>query len=115
MKIDVTEKYHPVNCDTFAAYMDHELGHALDRLAAGGAQADFGFSQAGWFKDIAAKNAAEMKELLSQYALKRYNWAPSKPIEMIAEAWSEYLNNPNARGLATEIAEKMLEILGGTT
>ena len=36
-------------------------------------------------------------------------------MEMLAEAWSEFLNNPNVRPLAREIAEEMLKILGGTT
>lgn len=96
---DVADKFHPEGCNTIKSVLDHEVGHQLDSLL-------------GLSKDKEIKNlfdgipSGEMTDALSQYAWDNKN--PNVYSEMIAEAWSEYCNNPHPRKLARAVG-KMIE------
>jgi len=92
LKRNVDTKFHPVGCDTIKSMIDHEFGHALDDL--------YKFRDmdeiATAYKDLCSMGNDKAKELLSLYAM-------SNRKEFIAEAWSEYLNNPKPRSMAKKI------------
>ena len=50
----------------------------------------------------------EITDGLSRYAWKNSNKEPIG--EFIAEAWSEYCNNPSPRPIAKEIGDRILEV-----
>jgi SPP1 gp7 family putative phage head morphogenesis protein len=88
---NVETGYHPPGGDTIRSVVDHELGHQLDNL--------LGLSKDAEIQQLyldALK--AGIKTQLSAYAGKNRQ-------EFIAEAWSEALNNPQPRAVATRIAE----------
>lgn len=91
LKDQVSRQWHPVACDTTKAVFDHEFGHQLDKWL--GIQSE---------TDVAAifsgASAADMKAGLSEYGATNLN-------EMVAEAWSEYCNNPNPRPIAQKVGE----------
>lgn len=92
---DVEMGWHPPGCDTVKSIIDHEMGHVLDRHLG------------GLFKLNVASIARQYRgQAPSEYA--RKNWA-----EYFAEAWAEYLNNPNPGPVATEIGNRVMELLGG--
>ena len=104
---DVKDKWHPEGCNTVKAVFDHELGHKIDET--------LGLSSDPEFLEIF--NAAEkegkkyIKNNLSEYAYKQSNttddYDPKK--EFIAEAWSEYLNNPNPRPIAKSVGDLIVK------
>lgn len=112
LKKDGVSKWHPEGADDIAAYVDHEIGHALDVMVGGAGRETYGISRRQFLHDLYNKHRAggTMKEQLSQYALKKYRWS-NDPLEMLAEAWSEFLNSPAPRALAREIGEEVLKIL----
>lgn len=87
LKSGVESKFHPAGCDSMRSIMDHELGHALDFL--------LGLSQRSDIRKL-WESWGGVAETLSRYA--RTNLA-----EFIAEAWAEYLNNPEPRPIAKEM------------
>ncbi|AGB02529.1 hypothetical protein [Methanoregula formicica] len=88
--------FHPKGCNTIKSLVDHEFGHALDDL--------YGFSDMDEvidrYKTLCKQGQDKAKEALSVYAMKNKK-------EFIAEAWSEYLNNPNPRPIAKDIGRMM--------
>lgn len=96
-------KWHPEGAGTPKGTYDHEVGHQLDHL--------LGISEDPEFhRYINQLEDNDIIENLSRYA------APTKgrPIsqdhaEFIAEAWSEYRNNPNPRKHATFIGKLILK------
>lgn len=100
---DVSVKWHPVKCDTVKAVFDHELGHKIDEIL--GLRSDADFEKI--FSGATSKGAEFVKDNLSQYAYnnprKTGNYDPRA--EFIAEAWSEYLNNPSPRDIAKSVGE----------
>ena len=116
LKKDGTTKWHPEGSDSIAAYVDHEIGHALDVLAGDGTRAYYGITQRQLMHKLYDQHAraGTMESALSRYALKKYDWS-NNPLEMLAEAWSEYLNNPAPRALAREIGEEIIKIISGGT
>lgn len=96
LKRNVESKFHPVGCDTVRSVLDHEIGHQIDDLL------DL------WDNPEIAKlyrsmTNDEMTEALSQYAWN--NSAQIEGREFIAEAWSEYMNNPTPRPVAKSVGE----------
>ena len=114
----IKNKWHPEGTESVAATVDHELGHLIDfgNLPPGGSFRAGNISRSDVFHKIykAQGNIKTMEDELSRYAAHKYPWS-NDPIEMIAEAWSEFLNNPNARGLCKEIGEVLLRILAEAT
>lgn len=92
---DVRLKWHPVCCDKPRSIIDHEIGHKIDELL--GLRSDPDFLRV--FNEETAKGYDYILNNLSGYA-----WKGRDPkAEFIAEAWSEYLNNPDPRPIALKI------------
>jgi SPP1 gp7 family putative phage head morphogenesis protein len=107
LKRDVNAKFHPVNCDTLKAVFDHEFGHKVDALLGLHVDADF----RRIFHEAVSRGEQHVTDNLSGYAystrlMGKRDYTPEK--EFIAEAWSEYLNNPAPREIATAIG-KLIE------
>ncbi len=101
---DVASKFHPEKCDTVKAVFDHELGHKLDALLNLYQNADF----LKIYNEAVSHGERYVRENLSGYAyrpsmMRKANYTPQK--EFIAEAWSEYLNNPTPRPLAEAVGK----------
>lgn len=93
---DVQSKFHPVGCNTIRAVLDHEIGHQLDSL--------LNIGSLEKIQDLYnSRTPEEMTNALSEYAWKNNN--KDTYSEMIAEAWSEYCNNPQPREIAKIIGE----------
>lgn len=92
----VERQWHPVGCSTVKATFDHEFGHQLDDW--------LGVSEQKNIQDLFNnRTASELTNDLSEYAWNNGN--RSRYSEMIAEAWSEYCNNPAPRPIAVEVGE----------
>lgn len=107
LKRDVQYKFHPIACDTVKAVFDHELGHKIDALL--GLRKDAEFLKI--FREAVVHGEQYISDNLSHYAydsrlMRKSNYTPEA--EFIAEAWSEYLNNPQAREIATAVG-KLIE------
>lgn len=93
---DVKGKFHPVGCDTIRSVLDHEIGHQLDDL--------LGIRNMDEIQNLFnSRSHDELTDALSRYAWKNDN--RNRYSEMIAEAWSEYCNNPQPREIAKTIGE----------
>ncbi len=90
LKRNVESRYHPVGTDSVKAIIDHELGHELDRLLGISRRDDV----IGMYYDWVRVDPTGSQ--LSRYAAENV-------LEFVAEAWSEYRNNPNPRRLAMKI------------
>ena len=100
---DVAENWHPIGTGNMKAVIDHEIGHQLDdllHLATHGGIIDTELYRAlGGAPTRAATIAG-----LSRYAAEN-------PREFIAEAWAEFLNNPEPRHFARIVGEYILSRL----
>lgn len=101
-ELDVASKFHPMGTTgTLKADLDHEIGHQLDDML-------------DLRKDSVILNLwnslshDEITNGLSRYAWKNSNKEPIG--EFIAEAWSEYCNNPSPRPIAKGIGDRILEV-----
>lgn len=84
-------KFHPVGTDNIKSTVDHEAGHQIANL--------IDLENDSEFMDIYSSISREqMIDGLSEYATTNAG-------EFIAEAWSEYLNNPNPREYASKIGD----------
>ena len=103
MKKGVESKFHPVGCDTLKSTLDHEIGHEIDNL--------LGIAEMDEIRNLFySMSKEEITEKLSTYAWQNRARNPVK--EFVAEAWSEYMNNPNPREVAKcvgELIEKRYE------
>lgn len=94
---DVATQFHPKGCNTLKSVIDHEIGHMLDDILE--------ISQLkaikNIYKEVMKSNGDKMTMNLSRYAWDNKNSNPYR--EMIAEAWSEYCNNPEPRPIANTI------------
>lgn len=98
---DVETKWHPIGCDTIKSVIDHEIGHQLDSL--------LNIRSNSEFHKICLDEFGEGKEMWNKIrdGLSRYPLDPRANMraEMIAEAWSEYLNNKTPRSFARLVGE----------
>ena len=106
LKSDVANKWHPHYCDTVKAVFDHELGHKVDELLKLRDDPEF----RAIFNGCKDKGAEYIQDNLSRYAFNPRNGRFVRSdynayAEFIAEAWSEYTNNPQPRPIATAVAE----------
>jgi hypothetical protein len=85
--------------------MSHEIGHEIDKTIL--------FNKSSIFKKIyqreTSKGVNSVTERLSKYGATAGGKASHKPLEMIAEAWAEFVTSPAPRELAREIGEAMLK------
>lgn len=86
---DVTNKYHPVGCDTIKSVFDHEIAHMIDKAT--GLRKDLEMQKL--FNSLTKE---EITDGLSEYG-------STKIAEFIAEGYAEYLNNPAPREIARKI------------
>lgn len=109
LKKDEDSKWHPVGCGTRKGILDHEFGHSiwyklgLDKVSFG--KDNYGNNiikrtpiQKFIFEYMHANGQTKIKNDLSQYAA-------TNASEFFAEAYSEYVNNPNPRPVAKKIGE----------
>ena len=88
-------KYHPVGCGSVKAIIDHEIGHQIDNLLNISAREDIQ-------KLYESMTTEEMTNNISMYSWRNQN---KKGREMVAEAWSEYMNNPEPREVSLKIGK----------
>ena len=94
LKYSVETEYHPIGCDTIKSIFDHEIGHQLDSLLSIRSDSEFIAYYGSLSRD-------DVKSGLSGYAA-------SNDAEFIAEAWSEYQNNPNPRAHAQFVGDLIM-------
>ncbi len=95
----------PEKCSTMKAIVDHEIGHQIDALYALRSRPEI----ANWHDRLKASGVKHkgngVAENLSAYASK------GGRTEAIAEAWSEFMNNPNPREFAKEFGQIVMGIV----
>ena len=113
---EISMRWSPVGTGTLRGLISHEIGHYLDRLY--GLRNDtrinslFNSHKGGYRKqnetlsDGTFRFTSKMAQALSEYANANIK-------EFIAEAWSEYRNNPIPRSLAKEVGDRIVEIAKG--
>lgn len=98
----VQSGWHPIGCDTIKSVVDHEYAHQLDNMLGIGRDPEFLKLYNSFTKD-------EIKKGLSEYATDDKN-----PIinmgEFIAEAWAEYVNNPNPRPISKQFGDLLIKL-----
>ena len=94
LKYNVETEYHPIGCDTVKSIFDHEIGHQLDSLLSIRSDSEF----VAYYGEL---SRADIKDGLSEYGTKNDG-------EFIAEAWSEYQNNPNPRAHARFVGDLIM-------
>jgi hypothetical protein len=94
---EVISKWRPEGCGSVKAIVDHEMGHEIHKLL----DAHDDTEILSLYNSL--KNSGEIKEKLSQYAERN-------PREFIAEAWSEYQNNPNPRETSVKVVKRLFEL-----
>lgn len=87
-KRQVDNGWKPVGCDTLKSIFDHEFGHQIDKL--------LNISKSDNVRKFYEQNKTEIQNGLSRYATNQRE-------EFIAEAWSEYNNNPKPRKISKMI------------
>ena len=98
---NVKMKHSPDGCYTIRSILDHEIGHRLDELV----EASKDKVITGLIDSMTNQ---ELTEKLSRYAWDNNN--NNKYEEAIAEAWSEYCNNPKCRPVAMAIGKRIEEL-----
>ncbi len=93
---DEKEKWAPVGCGSPKAVSDHELGHEIDKLL----DASYDIEIQKMYSHMMKGNPEEQ---LSGYSAKNIQ-------EFIAEAYSEYKNNPNPRPTSVAVYNRLLEL-----
>ena len=94
---EVASKHKPIGCDTPRATADHELGHEIDKLL--NASSD---------REITSLYNKMINDGNAEDKLSGYSRTNIK--EFIAEAYSEYRNNPHPREYATKIYNRLIEL-----
>lgn len=93
---DVKSQFHPAGTESIRSLLDHEIGHQLDDM--------LGISKIDEIKKLYDSRTYEaITKDLSTYSWKNNN--SNRYGEMIAEGWSEYVNNPEPREMAKIIGE----------
>lgn len=93
----VKVKWHPIGTESPVSTMSHEFAHKIDYFLE---EAGFRHIIMEEVNKVNVKGASWIKENLSQYA-------STNDREIIAEAFSEYMHNPNPRPSAIAIGEAM--------
>lgn len=103
----VEKGFHPPGCNTVKSIIDHEMGHEIDKMLNR-------LSDSVEFDKIIEK--VDIKKELCEYPVIYANESMRRK-EILAEAWSEYLNNETPRSLSKQIGElieaKYEELFGG--
>ena len=94
---DEIARWAPVGCGSPKAVADHELGHEIDNL--------LGASKDSEINDL---YSSMMKENKAETVLSGYSKTNVK--EFIAEAYSEYRNNPSPREVSRAVYNRLIEL-----
>jgi hypothetical protein len=94
---EVADKWRPAGCGSVKAIVDHEMGHEIHKLL----DAHNDNEILSLYNDL--KSSGKIKEMLSEYAGKN-------PREFIAEAWSEYQNNPKPRETSVKVVKRLFDL-----
>ena len=89
----------PIGCTTVKSVIDHEIAHQISDKIRAYEDADIQHL----FNRFTTQSNDKCKQLLSTYAKEDIH-------EFIAEAWSEYVNNPEPRAIARFVGTRMLEL-----
>lgn len=89
----------PVGCTTVKSVIDHEIAHQISDKIRAYEDSDIQHL----FDRFSNQSNEKCKQLLSTYAKEDIH-------EFIAEAWSEYVNNPEPRAIARFVGTRMLEL-----
>ena len=100
LKLSIEKKDHPEGCGTIKAIIDHEIGHWMDHSLLAFRDRRIGKIFKPLYDD---PDAMPMASALSSYAR-------TSRLEFIAEAWSEYRNNPHPRPVAKAVGDRMIEL-----
>ena len=108
LKLAEALRVHPLGTASIKGVIDHEIGHVLDHLNASvnGKLLNEDKVIKGLFRQYGGKKHYIMERNLSSYA-------STSTKEFIAEAWSEYRNNPEPRPAAKAVGSRIMELLGG--
>lgn len=96
----VKYKWHPEGGHTVKATFDHEFAHQIDDYLALRNNEKI-------IKLWESQTKESLKENLSEYAFWDGKNKHKDAGEMIAEAWSEYCNNKNPRGIANTVGKEI--------
>lgn len=99
---EVKSQWSPLGSGSVKSIIDHEIGHVLDRKL--GISDDRRIKQL-FRQNHDRRNSKKMGSVLSRYA-------NTNTREFIAEAWSEYRNNPNPRPVAREVGDIIMSYIG---
>ena len=94
---DEIAKWAPIGCGSPKAVVDHELGHEIDNL--------LGASNDHIINDL---YSGMMRDNKAETALSGYSKTNVK--EFIAEAYSEYRNNPKPREVSRAVYNRLIEL-----
>ena len=94
---DEIARWAPVGCGSPKAVADHELGHEIDNLLGASKDSVINDLYSSMMKDDKAES------VLSGYSKKNVK-------EFIAEAYSEYRNNPNPREVSRAVYNRLIEL-----
>lgn len=109
LRRNVESKWHPIGGDSIKSIADHEIGHQLDNLLNLKAHPDVarlrreaygakpGQTEYGGIP-VGPDSKSNMTNNVSAYA-------NTNAAEFIAEAWSEYRNNPTPRPIAQQLGD----------
>lgn len=90
-KLQEENKWHPIGCNNSKSTFDHEFGHQIDSW--------LNVREDKEVVDLfAGQSNEDIKNGLSGYACTNVG-------EFVAEAWSEYRNNPEPRKIATKVGK----------
>lgn len=110
---NVSARWYPLGTGILLGTVSHEIGHYLDNLYGirndakintlfrghkGRYRMEYEYLPNGGYRFT-----SKMSQALSEYANANIK-------EFIAEAWSEYRNNPSPRSLAKEVGDRIIEI-----
>lgn len=113
---DVRVGYHPVGTATPAAVLTHEFGHQIDNYLKKK-------NVRGWVDHLFEEMQREALPLIHDqkltadqaYSQLLSRYGAKNSAEFFAEAFSEYIHNPNPRPIAKKVGEKLEECLKGVT
>lgn len=102
-------QFHPEGCYTIKSIVDHEIGHWLT-IEIGATRDKRIMSLYRKHKDaldIETSPTGEIKHVKRSMKSVLSGYARTNQFEFIAEAWSEYRNNPHPRPVALEVGQRI--------
>lgn len=113
LQSDVKSGWHPIGTDTPASVLTHEFGHQIDNFLKAKGVRD-------WVQPMFEEYRNEATSLLRNGTYKTSreaygnllsDYGSKNSAEFLAEAFSEYIHNPNPRPIAKKVGEKIIEVL----